>query len=262
MPLPLLVLIGAYAICAARGDTGLAVEYSLKLTMWLLLIVAVERIAQTPEGQSLCFKAGYALALVSAPLIAVLIATNNYGSFVLRERRAGRGARPTRIGVPRVASDPVPAHRTPPPLATSSLARTRRDPCCRDHSVLRPDGSDRSDAHRRRVPLRRASPATATAFVVAAAFAVAAYLVQGRIADRLLDLSSLTSASGGSSQAGSGRVAIWTAVSDGTTHSTLSTIAGAGAGASNALTERATGAYRMRTTTFSSSSPRAGSSCS
>ena len=70
-PLPIVALIALYALLAARGDAGIAIQYGLKLAGWPL-IVAVERIARTRSGQMTCFKAGYALAVGTAVLISAL----------------------------------------------------------------------------------------------------------------------------------------------------------------------------------------------
>jgi O-antigen ligase len=243
VPLPVLVLIASYAIFAARGDTGLALEYGLKLAMWLLLIVAVERISRTADGQTLCFKAGYALSVVGAPLIAALIATNNYGASYYADVTPGVEQGPHGLAFLALLAIPFPLiallHRWKPLLSltlvgvlaveiTLSYVRTALVALMLIAVVYL------------FVAIRRRRP---TAFVVAGAFAVAAYFVQGRIANRLSDLSGFTSSAGDPSKAGSGRLAIWTAVWDGTTHSAVTAVFGAGAGASNALSKQATGVY-------------------
>ena len=80
-----------------------------------------------------------------------------------------------------------------------------------------------------------------TSFGLVGALAVTAYLAQGRLATRFADVHLLWS--GQASNAGSNRGLIWLEVWDTTTSSLGRALFGAGAGASNALSEVAIGAY-------------------
>ena len=92
------MLAVAYALFASRGNSELFVEYAPKLAAWLLLIVAVEWIARTRPGQEACFRAGYAVAVGSAAVIAVAIARNNMARRTTRRSRRlpSRGHRVSR----------------------------------------------------------------------------------------------------------------------------------------------------------------------
>jgi O-antigen ligase len=80
-----------------------------------------------------------------------------------------------------------------------------------------------------------------TALVLAVAFGVTGLVVQERLATRFSDLSLLVS--GDAAGAGSNRVALWTSNWEATTSSVQAILAGAGAGASHAVSDEAVGHY-------------------
>jgi O-antigen ligase len=243
VPLPVSALIALYALLAARGDTAIALQFGLKLTMWLLLIVAVERIAQTRSGQVACFRAGYALALGCTVLIGILAATNRYGGSYYETFAVSQGTEqgPQALAFLAVFSISFPLiallQRWWPLLSMALVAALAIEVTI---SYVRTGlvGLMLMVLVYIFVAVRRRRPA---AFVLAGAFAVAAYVVQDRLAARFSDVHLLWT--GDASEAGSNRVAIWTSVWDATAGSVHTAVAGAGAGASHALSEEAIGHY-------------------
>jgi hypothetical protein len=243
VPMPVLALIGLYAVFAARGDTEVGLQYGLKLALWLLLIVAVERIARTRDGQLMCFRAGYALAAGTAVLIGVLVALNKYGAAYYESFGQAQET-----------------EQSPQPLAFLALfcisfpliALFQRWSTTLSLTLVTVLTIEVVISYVRTaliglvpivlaylfVAVRRGRP---TAFALAAAFTVTALVVQERLAERFADLSLL--GSGESSGAGSNRVAIWTSVWEATTSSVQTVVAGAGAGASHAASDEAIGHY-------------------
>jgi O-Antigen ligase len=245
MPLPVSGLIALYAVLAARGDTAIALEFGLKLAMWLLVIVAVERIAQTRSGQAMCFRAGYALALGSAVLIGILAAVNRYGGAYYAASGTGLG-QGTEQG-PQALAFLALFSISFPLIALLQRWWTLLSLALVSVLAIEVTISYVRTALLALVPIalvfifvavRRGRPA---AFALAGAFAVTAYVVQDRLADRFADLSLL--ATGEASGAGSNRVAIWTSVWEATTASIQTIAAGAGAGTSHALSEEAIGHF-------------------
>ena len=245
VPLPIAALVALYAVLAVRGDTPLAVQSGSKLALWLILIVAVERIARTRSGQLLCFRAGYALAVGTALLIGVLIGLNKWGGAFYQAAGAGLdwGTEQSPIPLSFLAlfsmTFPLIAllMRWKPFLSlalvfiltvevTTSYVRTALVAL-----ILLMLVYVFVAVRRRRV----------TAFVLAGAFGVAGLVVQERLATRFSDLSLLTSGQAGG--AGSGRIDIWSSVWEATTSSPQTILAGAGAGASNAVSDKAFGLY-------------------
>lgn len=245
IPLPIAALVGLYALMAVRGGTSLAIELSSKLALWLLLIVAVERISRTRSGQWVCFRAGYALAAGTALLIGVLIALDKYGDSYYRASGAGleQGTEQGPIPLSFLAlfsiSFPLIAllMRWRPQLSlalvlvltveiTISYVRAALVAL-----ILLMLVYIFVAVRRRRF----------TAFVLACAFGVTGLVVQERLATRFSDLSLLTS--GDTAEAGSGRIEIWTSNWEATSSSPQTILAGAGAGASNAVSDKAIGFY-------------------
>jgi len=243
VPLPILALVALYAVLAARGDTDIALQFGLKLAMWLVLIVAVERISQTRSGQVMCFRAGYALAAGSAVLIGVLAAFNKFGGAYYESFGQAQGTEQSPQALAFLAlfslSFPLIAllQRWWPFLSlalvvalsieiTISYVRTALLALVALVIVYL------------FVAIRRGR---LTALGLAGSFGVTAYVVQDRLAERFSDLQLL--GSGQSSGAGSNRVAIWTAVWDTTTSSVQTLAAGGGAGSSHAASEKAIGHF-------------------
>jgi hypothetical protein len=245
IPAPIIVLLGGYAVFAIRGNSGIAMQFGLKLALWVLLIAAVERIARTRSGQAMCFWAGYGLSIGTVVLIAVLIALDKYGSAWYTEMGAGltEGIDQSPIPLAFLAlfcvAFPLIALvlRTLPTLSlllVSALAIEITLSFVRTALVAL-------------VPLvlvyifvgiRRRRPA---ALVLAAALVAATFAVQERLATRFADLSLVTS--GDASGAGSNRVAIWSSVWEEMTSSVGTMIAGAGAGTSHALSHETIGFF-------------------
>ena len=243
MPLPILALIALYGVFAIRGDSAITVEFGLKLALWLLLVAAVERIAQTREGQALCFKAGYVLAFGTAVLIGILIATNSYGAAFYESFGASQDTEQSPIPLSYLALFsiffPLIAllNRWSPVLSLAlvgaltveivvSYVRTALVALIVIVAVYI------------FVAIRRGR---ATAFALAGAFGVTAYVVQDRLGERFADLSLLGSPD--ASGAGSNRVAIWDAVWERATSSVESILAGGGAGTSHAISDEVIGHY-------------------
>jgi O-antigen ligase len=246
LPLPVSGLIALYAVLAARGDTAIALEFGLKLAMWLLLIVAVERIAQTRSGQAMCFRAGYALAFGSAVLIGILAAVNQYGAAYYQMSGLGQGTEGTAQG-PQALAFLAMFSISFPLIALLQRWWTLLSLALVSVLAIEVTISYVRTALVALVPIvlvfifvavRRGRPA---AFALAGAFAVTAYVVQDRLADRFADLSLL--ATGEPSGAGSNRVAIWTSVWEASTASVRTIAAGAGAGTSHALSQEAIGHF-------------------
>jgi O-antigen ligase len=240
-PLILILLIVSYTVFALRGDTALALDYALKLAAWLLLIVAVEWIARSRTGQEACFRAGYAVALGSAIVIAIAIARDQYGATYYETFAQGLDQGPHGFAFLALLSISFPLaailQRRWYALSlllvgvlaieiTLSYVRTALVALALIVAAYF------------FIAVRRRSP---SAFALAGAAVGAAYFVQDRLASRLADLQLLSS--GDPSKAGSGRVAIWTSVWDGTMESVHNILFGAGAGASNELVDQAIGHF-------------------
>jgi hypothetical protein len=237
IPLPIAAFLGLYVVLALRGEPSMVYELGLKLAMWLLLIVAVERIARTSAGQALCFRAGYALSLGTAVLIGILIATNRYGAEFYSTFDQDTGQGPQGLAFLALFAIPFPLIalvlrlRTRLSLAlvvaltieiTLSYVRTSLIALavvCLVYVFVA--------VRRRRY----------TALALTGAFAVTAYVVQGQIAARFSDLTLLFS--GDASEAGSRRIEIWSAVWHAATGSMATFFVGGGAGASNDLAKKA-----------------------
>jgi hypothetical protein len=241
IPIVVVALVAAYAGLAVRGSPEIAAEYGPKLTAWLLLIVAVEWIARSAHGQEVCFRAGYAIALGTAVAIGVAIARGRYGanfyeSFALDIEQGPHGfAFLALMGIafPMIALLQRRAYALSLGLVgilavEITLSYVRTALIALAVVVL----SYVFIAGRRR---------SLSAFVLAGAAVGAALVVQDRLAERFADLKLLTS--GDASLAGSGRIAIWTAVWDGTVSSMSTILTGAGAGASNLLVQESTGMF-------------------
>jgi O-antigen ligase len=216
-------------------------DYALKLAAWLLLIVAVEWIARSRTGQEACFRAGYAVALGSAIVIAIAIARDQYGATYYETFAQGLDQGPHGFAFLALLSISFPLaailQRRWYALSlllvgvlaieiTLSYVRTALVALALIVAAYF------------FIAVRRRSP---SAFALAGAAVGAAYFVQDRLASRLADLQLLSS--GDPSKAGSGRVAIWTSVWDGTMESVHNILFGAGAGASNELVDQAIGHF-------------------
>ena len=143
IPLPIAALGALYAVFVVRGESSIAVQFGSKLALWLLLLVAVERIARTRSGQRVCFRAGYALAVGTALLIGVLIALNKYGDHHYQEFGAGheRGTEQSPIPLSFLAlfSMPFPLVALLDALGTHGLHGARSRVYGRDHGLVRED---------------------------------------------------------------------------------------------------------------------------
>lgn len=245
VPVPIVALLGLYAVFATRGEVSIALQFGLKLALWLLVIVAVERIAQTRSGQELCFRAGYALAVGTTVLIAIMIAANKYGaSWYAAEGHGldhGTEQSPQPLAYLALFSIAFPLiallQRWRPTLSlalvgalaieiTLSYVRTALVALVPVVVVFIFVG------------IRRRRP---TAMALAAALVLTAFVVQERLATRFSDLSLL--GSGDASGAGSNRVAIWTSVWEEATSSIEAVAVGGGAGTSHAVSDDAIGHY-------------------
>jgi O-antigen ligase len=246
-PLILILLIASYTVFALRGDTALALDYVFKLAAWVLLIVAVEWIARSRSGQEASFRAGYAVALGSAIAIGIAIARNKYGAtYYVNTADLDTFAQGSEQGPHGFAFLALFSISFP---LTALLQRRWYALSLALVGVL---AIEITVSYVRTalmalvlivaayffIAVRRRSP---SAFALAGAAAGAAYFVQDQLANRLADIQLLSS--GNSSNAGSGRVAIWTAVWDGTMESAKTVLFGAGAGASNKLVEPAIGLF-------------------
>jgi O-antigen ligase len=241
VPRTLTLLVVAYTLFALRGDTALALDYAPKLAAWLLLIVAVEWIARTRTGQEACFRAGYAVAIGSAIVIAIAIARNKYGATYYDTFAQGFEQGPHGFAFLALLSISFPL-----------VALLQRRWYALSLALVGVLAIEITLSYVRTalialallavayffIAVRRRSP---SALALAAAAAGSAYFVQDQLASRLADLQLLSS--GDPSQAGSGRVAIWTSVWDGTVDSVQNVLFGAGAGASNELVAQAIGHF-------------------
>jgi O-antigen ligase len=241
VPLTLGLLIVAYTLFAFRGDTTLALDYAPKLAAWLLLIVAVEWISRTRTGQEACFRAGYAVALGSAIVIGIAIARNKYGATYYDTFAQGFEQGPHGLAFLALLSISFPL-----------VALLQRRWYALSLALVGILAIEITLSYVRTalmalvliavayffIAVRRRSP---SAFALAGAAAGAAYFVQDQLASRLADLQLLSS--GDASEAGSGRVAIWTSVWDGAIESVKTVFVGAGAGASNGLVDQAIGIF-------------------
>jgi len=243
VPLAVALLILLYGLLALRGDTAVALQYGPRLAVWLLLIVAVERIAQTRSGQAWCFRAGYALALGSAVLIGILVAVNKFGAAHYESFGVAQDTEqsPQALAFLALFSVCFPLiallQRWWPLLSLALVAALSIEVTI---SYVR-------TALVALIPLalvyifvavRRGRP---IALALAGAFGVTAFVVQERLATRFSDLTLL--GTDRASGAGSNRVEIWTSVWQATTASFQTLIAGAGAGASHAVNKDAIGHF-------------------
>ena len=256
IPLPIAALGALYALFAVRGESSIAVQFGSKLALWLLLLVAVERIARTRSGQWICFRAGYALAVGTALLIGVLIALDKYGDAYYQEFGAGleRGTEQGPIPLSFLALFSVvfpliallirwrPLLSTALVLVLTVEITVSYVRAALVALVLLLLVYAFVSVRRRRF--------TALALVVS--FGATGLVVQEKLATRFSDVSLLTSGEAG--RAGSNRVALWTANWDETTSSLQTILAGAGAGASQAVSGRPSGTTSTRTTSPWSSS--------
>jgi hypothetical protein len=247
VPLTLTLLIVAYTLFALRGDLALALDYAPKLAAWLLLIVAVEWIARTRRGQEASFRAGYAVALGSAIVIGIAIARNKYGAtYYVSTADLDTFAQGSEQGPHGFAFLALFS------ISFPLVALLQRRWYALSLALVGILAIEITLSYVRTalmalafiavayffIAVRRRSP---SAFALAGAAAGAAYFVQDQLASRLADLQLLSS--GDSSTAGSGRIAIWTSVWDGTMDSGKAVLFGAGAGASNELVEPALGLF-------------------
>jgi O-antigen ligase len=69
-----------------RPDSMFALTSMLKLASWILLALAVERIARTAAGQRMALRAGCAMAILTVVAIGVAIAQDQYGNAYYVER--------------------------------------------------------------------------------------------------------------------------------------------------------------------------------
>jgi O-antigen ligase len=69
-----------------RPDSAFAMTSILKLGSWILLALAVERIARTAAGQRMALRAGIAMAILTVFAMGVAIAQNQYGNAYYVER--------------------------------------------------------------------------------------------------------------------------------------------------------------------------------
>ena len=69
-----------------RPDYAFAMTSTVKLASWILLALAVERIARSAAGQRMALRAGYAMAILTVVAIGIAIAQNQYGNAYYFER--------------------------------------------------------------------------------------------------------------------------------------------------------------------------------
>jgi O-antigen ligase len=82
-----LCFVALYALLTFwRPDVSWAMASALKLASWLLLALAVERIARTAAGQRMALRAGYAMAMLTVLAIGIAIAQDQYGNAYYFER--------------------------------------------------------------------------------------------------------------------------------------------------------------------------------
>lgn len=84
--IPLLFVAVYLVVTLPRPSSGFALTSAARLATWLLLVVAVERLARTPFGQRAVFAAGYAGATLIVIVIAIAIGANRYGSAYYSEQ--------------------------------------------------------------------------------------------------------------------------------------------------------------------------------
>jgi hypothetical protein len=79
--------IALYAVLTLwRPDSMFALASVLKLASWILLALAVERIARTAAGQRMALRAGCAMAVLTVVAMGVAIAQDQYGNAYYVER--------------------------------------------------------------------------------------------------------------------------------------------------------------------------------
>lgn len=243
IPLPVAALVVLYAVMALRGTTHVAFQFGPKLVLWLLVIIAVERVAATRAGQMMAFQAGYALAAGTAVLIGILAALNKFGAAYYGGEFGSTGSyqdpQPLAFLALFSISFPLIAllNKWRPALSlalagtlaieiTISYVRTALVALALVALIYVFVG-----VRRRRV----------TAFAVAAVLAATTYSVQNELGSRFSDVSLVTS--GNASGAGSNRLAIWQAIWDWSSASFPRMLWGGGAGTSHALSQAAIGHY-------------------
>ncbi len=238
-----LVFIGAYcAFALTRANASLGLLYALRLTSWILLALAVERIALTSSGQRRVFKAGYVAAIAVVIVIAIAIHSNRYGSAYYTQEFVELGQQPATLAEFAVLSLP---------FAMLALFRRRNRVISWMLAGLLSIAVILSFSRTAFVALAllvnafvliglrgRKGSVVAAGVMMAAAVTALVIARANDIASRVSDLAYLTQ-SGYQSRAGSSRLSYWYAVWDGTIDSTQALLVGRGARAGQELVSSA-----------------------
>ncbi len=244
-PAPVLFLVAYSFFGLPHGDIGSAVQYELKMASWLLLAVALERVARTAEGQRLVLGA----ALVSAALvilaIAYAISQNRYGGAYYTTRNSvEENQQPSGfasfavLSLPFVLACFIDGRKK---IVALVLASALSGLVIVSYTRAAMLGLAVILIGIILIALRGRRPSILFAGVAVAAVVVGTVVAfQARIAARFADLANLTSGAN-AAHAGSGRISYWLAAWNEGIGSVHSLVIGHGAGASFAPIWRATG---------------------
>jgi hypothetical protein len=243
---PLVFLVAYPALTLWRPDATFAAISTVKAASWILLAVAVERIAGTAAGQRWVLRAGCFMATLSLAAVGAAIVQNQYGAAYYYENAfVGEGQTPHGYVALVVLVLPfllLALLRGRHVLAASVLVAA----LCIEVivSYVRTGylalgvlivGCAALGVHRRRTSV------LVSALVGAVAIVVAAVVLGDTVSARLNDLSNLTQPGGIADNAGAGRLGFWSAVTQASYDSAGLLAYGGGALSSEAITTRVLG---------------------
>ena len=244
-PAPLVAFMIAYAgLTFVRPQLSVALDSALKLASWLLLAVAIERIARSRKGQHAILTAVWASAFCLLVVIGIAVAQGKYGSAYYTYGATNSYLRPHALAqlavliMPFVLAQIIAGHRTRLSIIVAgllglgilmSLVRTGYLAVAMILAAYAFAGL-RTAALRVRLSL--------VAMSVAMGFAL--YFFWNTLVKRLADLPLIGSLLGTppTAQTGSGRVTFWTGLLKAGTDSLQHVLIGRGAGASAVLNQQ------------------------
>jgi hypothetical protein len=244
-PAPLVAFLITYAgLTFVRPQLSVALDSALKLASWLLLAVAIERIARSRKGQHAIFTAVWASAFCLLAMIGIAVAQGKFGSAYYTYSATSQYLRPHALAqlavliMPFVLAQIIAGHRTRLSIIVAgllglgilmSLVRTGYLAVAMILAAYAFAGL-RTTALRVRLSL--------VAMSIAVGFAL--YFFWGTLVKRLADLPLIGGLLGTppTAQTGSGRVTFWAGLLKAGTDNVQHVLIGRGAGASAVLNEQ------------------------
>jgi hypothetical protein len=245
-PAPLVAFLLAYvALTLVRPQLSVALDSALKLASWLLLAVALERIARSRRGQDAILTALWASALCLLGVIAFVIAEGRYGAayYAYTDTTGNTASRPHALAslavliMPFVLAQIIAGRRTRLSLVVAGLLGLGivlsfvRSAYLALAMVLAAFVYAGLHSKALRVRLSLVGMAAAMGFAV--------YFLWGAIVGRLADLPVIGSLLGAppSASTGSGRAAFWMGLLRTGADSAKHILIGRGAGASAVIND-------------------------